>query len=637
MTSSPNTPRHIGRYEIESEIGRGGMAVVYLARDPQMERRVAIKMLGRAFLHDPDFLARFRREARLIAALEHRAIVPVYDFGEHEERPYLVMRYMYGGSLADRLARGPLSLSQALEILASLASGLDEAHRQGIVHRDLKPANILFDQYDKPYLADFGIAKLIASHSTLTKNAIIGSPAYMSPEQARGEENIDGRSDIYALGAIMFEMLTGRVPYKATNPSGQMVRHITDPVPNILAANPDLPRGCQTVLARAMAKRASARYPTAAAMVADLTVIVQQQQQREREQEQEPPPPDPQSSPRGVPPQSPPLTPPPGPAAETSSGTTPASLPEPARKRPLWMWLVLFGGLAAVIVLAGLALNTATPGANTPSPTPVPATAAFTPSPQPTLPLAPAVTVLETAGESYFQLPGQSPARLQTGDTLATGQESRIWTNEGSLQFSLPNGAVILIASNTTVTLAPSADEALLTLERGTLLAAGQQIVIRASPHTFRTSLQQGVIGIEYTPLSGTFMLDCLAGPCQIEDEGNDTLALQSGQRGGFELGNLLPAPLEAEYAPWLELGPAFVPTPTPTPIPTATPTHTATPTSTSTATPRPVQPTDTPTPKKGGNKDEEEDEEKQPTSPPPSPTDTPIPPTPPTPSTPYP
>jgi serine/threonine protein kinase len=188
----------IGRYEIREEIGRGGMATVYRAYDPRFERDVAIKVLPAGFLHDPIFRSRFEREAKTIASLEYPAIVPVHDFGTENGQPYLVMRLMLGGSLADRLVQGPLTLSTAAEILNRLAPTLDAAHAAGIVHRDLKPGNILFDRLGNPYLSDFGIVKLSESSATaLTQSGgALGTPAYMSPEQARAVLELDGRSDV---------------------------------------------------------------------------------------------------------------------------------------------------------------------------------------------------------------------------------------------------------------------------------------------------------------------------------------------------------------------------------------------------------------------------------------------------------
>jgi serine/threonine-protein kinase len=263
-------PRKFGRYEIKSELGRGGMATVFHAYDPRFQRDVALKVIPREFLHDPTFKSRFEREAQTIAGLEHPAIVPVYDSGEEDGQPYLVMRFLPGGSLTDRLERGKLSLAETIRILQPLTSALDEAHRQGIIHRDLKPDNILFDQRNDPFITDFGIAKLVTEQSSLTSaSLIIGTPSYMSPEQANGQE-LDGRSDIYALGVILFEMLTGELPYQANTPIGIIMQHINQPIPNILQLNPDLPPGCETVIARAMAKARADRYATATALVAAL-------------------------------------------------------------------------------------------------------------------------------------------------------------------------------------------------------------------------------------------------------------------------------------------------------------------------------------------------------------------------------
>jgi serine/threonine protein kinase len=265
-------PEKIGRYQIKSELGRGGMATVYEAYDPRFEREVAIKVLPREMLHDPQFRVRFEREAKTIALLEHQAIVPVYDYGEEEGQPYFVMRYMTGGSLSDRIHKGALTLQEAARIMNRLAPALDEAHAKGIIHRDMKPGNILFDRAGEPYLADFGIAKLAESQTNVTGSGIIGTPAYMSPEQAQGE-TIDGRSDIYALGTIVFEMLTGQTPYKGDTPMSVVVKHITEPVPHILDVKQDLPPAIEQVIEKTMAKRREERYATAREFAAALNAI----------------------------------------------------------------------------------------------------------------------------------------------------------------------------------------------------------------------------------------------------------------------------------------------------------------------------------------------------------------------------
>ncbi|MEZ4646747.1 MAG: protein kinase [Chloroflexota bacterium] len=256
------TPEKIDRYEIREELGRGGMATVYRAFDPRFKRDVALKVLPREFNHDPMFRARFQREAETIAALEHPAIVPVYDFGEDDGLPYLVMRLMTGGSLADQIGQGAMPVADVAQILSRIGGALDRAHEMGIVHRDLKPGNILFDQYGEAYLADFGIARLAESSATLTGSGLIGTPAYMSPEQIQGAQ-VDGRSDIYALGIILFEMLTGYKPYQADTPAMVLVKQMTEPTPRILDVKPDLPPGCEFVIARAMAKDVTDRFEKA--------------------------------------------------------------------------------------------------------------------------------------------------------------------------------------------------------------------------------------------------------------------------------------------------------------------------------------------------------------------------------------
>jgi serine/threonine protein kinase len=260
-------PEKIGIYEIKSELGRGGMATVYKAYDPRFEREVAVKVLPSELLHaDPQFRLRFEREAKIIAQLEHSAIVPVYDVGEADGQPYFVMRYMNGGSLSDRIKSGSLTIEDAARILGIIAPGLDEAHSNGIVHRDIKPSNILFDKRGNPYISDFGIAKLSQAQSgNVTGSAIIGTPAYMAPEQAQGIE-VDGRADIYALGIILFEILTGKQPYEADTPMAVAIKHITDPVPHIRQTNPKLPEAVDTIIQTAMAKDKTQRFSTAVDM-----------------------------------------------------------------------------------------------------------------------------------------------------------------------------------------------------------------------------------------------------------------------------------------------------------------------------------------------------------------------------------
>ena len=255
-------PDKIGRYKIKSELGRGGMATVYRALDPSSNREVAIKVLPPEMLHNLITRARFKRELKLVASLEHPAIVPVYDVGEDNDQPFFVMRYMSGGSLAAMIKRERFSLSDAAIIMERLASALDHAHSKGIIHRDIKPDNVLFDAGNNPYLSDFGVAKFTEAAVSATGHDVMGTPAYISPEQARGE-NVDHRADIYGLGAILYEMLTGERPYPGDTVIGVAVQHVNDPIPDILKARPDLPVEVDAIIKTAMAKDRQKRYNTA--------------------------------------------------------------------------------------------------------------------------------------------------------------------------------------------------------------------------------------------------------------------------------------------------------------------------------------------------------------------------------------
>jgi len=256
------SPDKVGRYKIKSELGRGGMATVYRAHDPSSNREVAIKVLPREMMHNLLTRSRFKRELKLIATLEHPAIVPVYDVGEDDNQPYFVMRYMSGGSLTEMIKKEKFSLQDAALIIERLAAALDHAHARKIIHRDIKPDNVLFDGSHNPYLSDFGVAKLTESAISATGEEVIGTPAYISPEQARGEA-VDHRADIYGLGAILYEMLTGNRPFSGETVIGIALQHLNEPVPDILKERPDLPPEVDAIIKKALAKDKSQRYNTA--------------------------------------------------------------------------------------------------------------------------------------------------------------------------------------------------------------------------------------------------------------------------------------------------------------------------------------------------------------------------------------
>lgn len=266
-------PDKIGRYKIKEELGQGEMGAVYRAFDPSFNREVAIKVLPIEMMRNLKTLARFRRELKMIAVLEHPAIVPVYDVGEENGQPYYVMRYMSGGSLRRWINNGKLSLQDTADIIERIALGLEYAHRKGIVHRDLTPDNILFDNHNNPYITDFSLAKLIAdTFRTNSGNGFIGTPEYISPEQAQSLP-VDHRTDIYGLGVIAYEMLTGEKPYQANDQFGVLVKHVSDPVPDILKANPDLPPEVDAIIKKAMAKNRNDRYESAVDLARALTKL----------------------------------------------------------------------------------------------------------------------------------------------------------------------------------------------------------------------------------------------------------------------------------------------------------------------------------------------------------------------------
>ena len=253
--------KKFGRYEIRKKLGRGGMGGVFLAYDPRLGREVAIKVIAGFVLDKNQSRERFNREAQVMAGLNHAAIVPIHDFGEQDGQPYLVMRLMRGGSLTDLLRKkGRFTLVEATELLERLAPALDMAHARGFVHRDLKPDNILLDQFAYPAITDFGLVKLLSASMSTKSGRIMGTPHYMSPEQARGDRDIDHRTDIYALGVILFQLLTGKWPYESDNAFGFIYRHNFEPIPQICDLNSDLPPECQAVIECALAKEREDRY-----------------------------------------------------------------------------------------------------------------------------------------------------------------------------------------------------------------------------------------------------------------------------------------------------------------------------------------------------------------------------------------
>jgi serine/threonine-protein kinase len=268
MASSLSGQRIGGRYEIEELVGTGGMSSVYRARDTVLERPVALKVLHEHFSTDPEYVERFRREARAIARLNHPNIVTVIDRGEFEDRQFIVFEHVVGETLKDVVAReGPLPVPQALGLTQQVARGLAFAHENGVVHRDVKPQNVLLDENGTAKVTDFGIARSIAPDDSLTETGtLLGSSDYIAPEQASGQR-VDERSDQYSLGALLYELLTGEVPYTGDGFMAVAMKHMRDPVPSVRARRPNVPREVDEIVRRAMAKRPEDRYPSMAALM----------------------------------------------------------------------------------------------------------------------------------------------------------------------------------------------------------------------------------------------------------------------------------------------------------------------------------------------------------------------------------
>ena len=262
----------IGRYEIESELATGGMGVIILAKDPYIQRQVVVKVLMYSRTLDTVYRDFFQNEAEVIAALEHPCIVPIYDFGWHGQQPYIVMRYMAGGSLQDHLDKGEIKLTEMAHIFKRVADALDAAHTKSIIHRDIKPSNILFDASGEAFLSDFGIA---TSKSIKDDDGewLVGTPAYMSPEQAKGG-HLDGRSDIYALGVTLYRILAGQLPFSSDSATSLINSHAKLPIPDIRSVKANLPAVWQEVVSKAIAKDPNDRYATAGDFARDVNEVV---------------------------------------------------------------------------------------------------------------------------------------------------------------------------------------------------------------------------------------------------------------------------------------------------------------------------------------------------------------------------
>jgi serine/threonine protein kinase len=338
----------LGRYQITEHLGRGGMAEVYKAYQPHLERHVAIKVLYTFLASEDNFLARFQREAKAVAALRHSNIIQVYDFDYNEEQDlyYMVMEFVDGPNLKTRLQelaeRGEqMPLDEAIRIVAAVGEALDYAHERGMIHRDIKPANIMFTSSGQIILTDFGIARMVNLSGLTASGAVMGTPSYISPEQAMGRAG-DERADIYSLGIVFYQLITGDLPFDAETSIAIILKHVSEPPPSPRILRPDLPEMVEKVLMRALAKDTERRYQTVAEFVADLrlaatgqTLFLPPQRTAERE-----PAPVRTVSPQMAPTKA--LTPP------TSPAPTPIPVPTPRRRQ--WGRLVALGALFILLL-----------------------------------------------------------------------------------------------------------------------------------------------------------------------------------------------------------------------------------------------------------------------------------------------
>ena len=265
-------PQEFGPYKLVSEIGRGGMGIVYKARQKALDRTVAVKMILSSHVVSPEYLRRFQTEARAAARVSHANIVHIHEVGQLRGRHFFVMEYVEGVNLAERIAEGPVDVPTAVRLVASVARAVEHLHQQGIVHRDLKPSNILLDESGQPYVTDFGLAKVFGAGSQTTASGVIaGTPSYMAPEQAAGRNDQVGPAcDVYSLGTLLYELLTGRPPFREESPFDTLVQVLQREPALPRRLNPKIPRELELICLKCLEKSPAERYGSAAALADDL-------------------------------------------------------------------------------------------------------------------------------------------------------------------------------------------------------------------------------------------------------------------------------------------------------------------------------------------------------------------------------
>lgn len=576
------TPKSIGLYEIIREIGRGGMGVVYLARDPDIDRQVALKVLPADLIADEATRAKFEREINVFARLEHPHIVPTYGVGLSDRMPFLAMRYLSGGTLGDALDDDAFTDPKLWRAMHQVARALDYAHNEGLVHRDIKPSNILFDDAYNAFVADFGIAKLVNSASSLTTaTTITGTPTYMSPEQFQ-KEKVDGRSDQYSLAVVLYEAIAGQTPFSGDTLQ-MMYQHVYEHPPAAHTIEKALSPALSLVLARALAKKPEDRYPTVEAFITDAERAA--------------------TDPFVMP-----VAPVAALAPASALAVAPAAAaPQPAvmpqlvpgaggtqtasrrSKRPLIAGL---GVLALIVLAAYLLLWPQDMSATQTKEAPV--VAIITPDEDApgvirrinVIALSPGSIWRNEAGEGQFdvggvlEFSGQAPLNITTGGdklSLALDDGTRLDIAAGSkldiILVEAEGGPLARVILTDGILLATT-EAAEPFDETGAPRAAGIEVANRPGA---RAILHSGMMGVTSSMAPLRFEADCLEGYCTLFGDLGGEVALIRGQHSVVG-GNGWPSePDAARYELFTALA-DFVATPTATTTTTATPTATRTP-----------------------------------------------------------
>jgi eukaryotic-like serine/threonine-protein kinase len=553
----------IGRYERLEEIGRGGMGAVYRARDTLLQREVALKLLPSYLSQETTFTQRFKREAQIVAQLEHPHIVPIYDVGEFQGQPFLVMRLLKGGTLRQRLVNGSITPIELVRVLQQLSLALDAAHSQGIIHRDIKPSNILFDEQGTAFIADFGVAKVMDATTYLTGSGIVGTPAYMSPEHFTGQ-GLDGRSDQYSLAVVMYEALTGKLPFDGDTVQQLIYQHLEGQPPAAHEINPTLPITLMPVLSQALTKQPTARFQTTGDFARALAEAITATGS---------------GAVTGTAAPSTPATPTTQPEAGAVSSAAAGSQPGRFKKG-----LLAGAGVAVLGLLAFFIWGVWLPGENgarTITPT-IPAVVV-----EPTVP--PTATATDEPESIVFA--------VLTGGTDSESiirfgpDEPMVVRAEVDLSLRLPDGTHLFLAEDSEIEVVALAaergsGETHLRLHQGILVVVTLATVWIENPLEDRVVAHTGIMGVMYRERPFHFDATCFAGTCYLTEGGIETVLIRPGESGSV---NSSGQPEEiaraVDYGRYAAFA-TIIPTPTITPSATPTESPTSTTTATGTTTP---------------------------------------------------